>query len=269
MEKRLGKVISVMNEKGGVGKSTTSTALLYLLNNAGKKVCLVDFDGQSHSTIVSGIKDPNRLETSIASIMTNIINNEPIPKIEDCVVKLQFGADIVPSCTKLFGLERQLSNVDFRETKLKIFIDELKKHYDIVIIDTMPSAGTMMINAMIASDYVIIPTQAEYLSAHGLVVLLEHIKLIKSSMNGNKSLEVLGILITMDSKNTKVSLDMKTMLKDSLGNNIRIFDTVIPRSIKVAEANLYYKTICEYLPFHAVSKAYEKLTNEILGVIGG
>ncbi len=258
-------VLSIMNEKGGVGKTTTATSLAYCLSKMGNSVCLVDFDGQSHSTLQCGIQDPNRLNYTVSNVMDSIIENGTLPDRSKYIIRTSFGVDLVPANSTLFSLESKLNIISFREMKLKILIDDLKQHYDFVIIDTMPAVGVMMVSVLMACDYVIIPTQAEYLSAHGLVSLIQHIDSVKRIKS---TLEVLGVVITMDTKNTITSASMKAQLKNATnGMNIKIFSQVIPRSIKVSEAMLHSKIICDYLPEHSVSKAYSSLANEVLNSI--
>lgn len=163
----------------------------------------------------------------------------------------------------MFSLESKLSTITFREYILKKFIDDIKNDYDYIIIDCMPQIGIPMINVMIASDSLIIPTQAEILSVKGLSELIKHYLTIK---NANKNLKIDGILVTMDSKNTKTSKEVKKLLNESFKENINIFDTVIPKSIKVSEANIYKQIICEYLPQNTVSKAYENFLQEVLKI---
>lgn len=258
-------VLAIMNEKGGVGKTTTATSLAYYLSQKGNRVCLVDFDGQSHSTLQCGVSDPNRLEFTVSNVMDSIIEKGIIPDREKYIIRASFGVDLIPANSSLFSLESKLNILNFREMKFKMLIDDLKQHYDFVIIDTMPAVGVMMISVLIASDYVIIPTQAEYLSAHGLVTLIQHINSVKSVKPG---LEVLGVLITMDTKNTVTSVSMKSKLKDATdGMSIKIFSQVIPRSIKVSEAMLHNQIICDYLPKHSVSEAYRNFSDEVLSSI--
>lgn len=256
----MSKVIAIVNEKGGVGKTTTATNLAYLLGKQNKKVLLVDFDGQANTSMIMQDKNPNNIKITIWNVLNEIINNDYIIPISDYVIKCK-GIDLVPSNSNLFTLESKLTTVTFREYILKKFIDSVRNYYDYIIIDCMPQIGIPMINVMIASDSLIIPTQSEILSVKGLSELIKHFLIVK---NANQNLKIDGILITMDKKGTKLSKEIKKLLKDSFGENIKIFDTAIPNSIKVSEANFYKKTICEYLPTNVVSKAYEDFLQEVL-----
>ncbi len=258
----MSKVIAIVNEKGGVGKTTTATTISYLLGKQGKKVLLIDFDGQANSTMIMGDKNPNEIETTISTLINKVITKESLPQKEDYIIKNK-GIDLIPANSNLFTLERNLCNINFREYILQSLIDEIKVGYDYIIIDCMPQIGTPMINVMMASDSLIIPTQAEILSAKGLSELVKHYLTIK---NINRKLSIDGILITMDTKNTIASKEVKKILNESFKQHINIFDIVIPRSTKVSEANIYKQTICEYMPENAVSKAYEQLVQEMMKI---
>lgn len=258
----MSKVISVMNEKGGVAKTTTATTMSYLLVKKGYKVLLIDFDGQANATMICGISNINSLKVTISTLLGSVILNEQLPEPDSYICHIQNGVDLVPSNSDLFVLERNLCNVDFREYKLKKYIDTIKENYDYIIIDCMPQVGTPMINAMMCSDSIIIPTQAEILSAKGLSELLRHFKLIKKS--GNESLKIEGILITMYNKRTFVSQQIKELVNKTYKDKIPVFNTYIPRSIKVAEANIYQKNICEYMPENPAAQAYQSFVDELL-----
>ncbi|MBS5794597.1 MAG: ParA family protein [Clostridiales bacterium] len=258
----MSKVIAIVNEKGGVGKTTTATNLAYLIGKQNKRVLLIDFDGQANATILIGNKNPNQITTTISTILNNIIDKNYIIEKEEVIIKNK-GIDLIPSNANLFSLESKLTTIPFREYILKKLIDNIKGYYDYIIIDCMPQIGTPMINVMIASDSLIIPTQSEILSVKGLTELIRHYLMIKRV---NEKLKIDGILITMDSKNTKTSKEVKKLLNSSFKENINIFNTVIPNSIKVAEANVYKQIICEYLPTNKVCKAYENLLKELIEI---
>ncbi len=197
------KVIAIMNEKGGVGKTATATSLSYLLARRGKRVCLIDFDGQGHSSIIFGMKNKNQLKITVSTLLRKIMEEEALPKLEDYMIKTECGVDLTPSNSQLFALERNLCNVDFREMILSKYVDTIKDRYDYILIDCMPQMGTPMINAMMCADSLIIPTQAELLSAEGLSELLKHYQMIQK--NSNHRLKIEGVLITMESSHTIVA----------------------------------------------------------------
>lgn len=259
----MAKIIAIMNEKGGVGKSATATTLAYLLAKRGKKTCLIDFDGQGHSSIIYGVKNTNKLEITINTLLRMVIEEEPLPEPDSYILKHESGVEVVPSNSQLFTLERNLCNVDFRERILTQYVDIIRDRYQYIIIDCMPQMGTPMINVMMCADSIVVPTQAELLSTQGLAELLKHYQIIRR--NSNHKLRIEGILITMDSPNTIVSAQVRGLIEQGFAGTVPIFQTHIPRSIKVAEAVLYHKTICEYMPNNPAAVAYEKFVDELLG----
>lgn len=260
------KIIAVMNEKGGVGKSATATTLAYLLAKRGKKIALIDFDGQGHSSIIFGVKNINKLEITIYTLLRKIMENEPLPEPESYILKTKCGVEVIPSNSQLFTLERNLCNVDFRERILAQYVDTIKDTYEYIIIDCMPQMGTPMINVMMCANSIIVPTQAELLSTQGIAELLKHYQIIRK--NSNHRLKIEGILITMDSPNTILSTQVHKLIEQGFAGSVPIFKTHIPRSIKVAEAVLYHKTICEFLPNNPAAIAYEQFADELLKVQG-
>ena len=134
----MAKIIAVMNEKGGVGKSATATTLAYLLSKRGYKTALIDFDGQGHSSIIFGVKNTNKLEVTINTLLRRLIEDEPLPEPDSYILKTKCGVDVIPSNSQLFTLERNLCNVDFRERMLSRYVDTIKDRYQYVIIDCMP-----------------------------------------------------------------------------------------------------------------------------------
>lgn len=256
----MAEIIGIINEKGGVGKTTTATTLAYLLAKQGNKIALIDFDGQGHSSIICGVSNPNKLEITIGTLMNCMAAEQDLPPLESYVVHNANGIDLIPANSGLFVLERNLCSIDFREYKLREYIGTIRAGYDYILIDCMPQIGTPMVNVLMAADRIIIPTQSEILSAQGLSELLRHYHNIKRS--GNANLAVDGILITMDNLRTILSSQVSEMIVDSFGENIPVFKTRIPRSIKVGEACLYQQTICEYMPENPAAVAYENFVKE-------
>jgi cellulose biosynthesis protein BcsQ len=207
--RKTAKVMAVLNEKGGTGKTATSTALAYLLARKGEKVAILDFDGQGHSTMLCGVENPNKLEVTISTMLNKIITGEMLPEPESYIIQGKNGVDLIPSNSQLFMLERNLAGIDFREYKLSEYISTIKDRYSCIIIDCMPQIGTPMINVMMCADSIVIPTQAELLSAQGLAELMRHYQVIKR--NSNHNLRIEGILVTMDTERTIVSAHVKKM----------------------------------------------------------
>ncbi len=232
----MGKVLGIVNRKGGVGKTTIATTLSYLLSKEGCKVALIDFDGQRHTTKLCGVTAPEQLSVTIF---------------------------LIPANNKLDNFDKLMCDTDFAEYKLKEFVDTIKEQYDYILIDGMPKMGTAMINVMICCDSLIIPVQSETLAVEGMAEFLRAFHRIKS--HANARLEIEGILITMDNERTRVSKRVKAQLQQALGEKVRIFTNSVPRSIKVPEAVEYGMTICEYEPDNPAAKAYEKFVKELMG----
>lgn len=256
------KVIAISNEKGGVGKSSLSTTLSYLLAKQGRKVLLIDFDGQANSTMISGVENPNKLTTTISTLLDCIIEDKPLPDPESYIMHMKNNVDLIPSNSSLFALESSLVIANFREEILIQLIEELRPLYEIILIDCMPQMGTPLYNVLMCADSLIIPTQSELLSAHGLVVLLQHIKKIQKKRKTQLKIE--GILINMDSANTIVSKEVIAYLESNFGQMINVFNTRIPRSTKVPEASIYQQNICEYDPTNHAAIAYEEFVKELM-----
>ena len=176
------KVIVIGNQKGGVGKTTTTSNLGIGLAKQGKKVLLIDADAQGSLTASLGIQEPDRLEITLATIMANIINDEEI-KPEYGILRHEEGVEFMPGNIELSGLETSLVNVMSRETVLRTYIEQQKDRYDYILIDCMPSLGMMTVNALVAADSVIIPSQPNFLSTKGLNLLLRPISKIKRQIN--------------------------------------------------------------------------------------
>ena len=258
----MAKIIAIMNEKGGVGKTATATALAYHLAKGGNKTALIDFDGQGHASLICGVDNPNKLEVTISTLLNRIIMDEPLPAPESYIFHGNNGVDLIPANSQLFVLERNLSSVDFREYKLSKYVNTITDMYEYIIIDCMPQIGTPMVNVMMCADSIVIPTQAEILSAQGLTELLKHYNVIRK--NSNHTLRIDGILITMDTGRTIVSAQVNSMIESTFAGKIHLFETRIPRSIKVAEACMYRQTICEYMPDNPAAVAYEHFVKELM-----
>ena len=245
----MGKVISVANQKGGVAKSTTTLNLGVGLARQGKKVLLIDADPQGSLTASLGYVEPDDIGTTLATIMMNIINDEEIAE-EEGILHHEEQVDLLPANIELSALEVTMSNVMSRELIMKEYIDTMRSRYDYILIDCMPSLGMMTINALVASDMVLIPVQAAYLPVKGLQQLIRTISMVKKRLN--RKLTIQGILLTM--------VDFRT----NYAKDIAIFENVIPLSVKVAEASAEGKSIYCHCPNGKVSMAYENLTQEVL-----
>lgn len=230
------KVIAITNQKGGVGKTTTTVNLGAGLTNDGYRVLLIDADPQGSLTVSLGIKNPDDLDVSLATVMDAVINDEDL--IEDAgILHHKEGMDLLPSNIELSGMETGLFNIMSREYVLKNYISTVRKNYDYILIDCMPSLGMMTINALVAADSVIIPSQPSFLSAKGLDLLLRSVSKVKRSIN--PGLTVDGILLTMVDSRTNNARDVIESLRNGIGRNIRVFETEIPHSVRAAECSLH------------------------------
>jgi chromosome partitioning protein len=261
MNKKEATIIAVVNQKGGVGKTTTTLSLGYGLADKGKKILLVDFDPQSNLTICMGNDDTDSIEKNISSLMSMQMQGEEITNKEDFVMHKD-NLDYIPCNIELSAIETSLVTSLSREQQLKFILSSYKKDYDYIFIDCSPSLGMLTINALTAADKVIVPVTCEYLSAKGLELLLKNIIRIKKFLNPN--LDIAGIVLTMVKPNTNLAKTVSTLINDAYGSHIKIFNSQIPSSVKMSEASMNNKSIYEYTPKNKVSLAYSELTNEVL-----
>ena len=255
------KVIAIANQKGGVGKTTTTSNLGIGLAKQGKKVLLIDADAQGSLTASLGIREPDRLEITLATIMASIINDEEI-KPEYGILRHEEGVDFMPGNIELSGLETSLVNVMSRETILRTYIEQQKDRYDYILIDCMPSLGMITINAFASADSILIPVQAAYLPVKGLEQLIKTIGKVKRQIN--PKLEIEGILLTMVDNRTNYARDIGNLLIENYGSRVRIFENSIPLSVRAAEISAEGVSIYQHDPNGKVASAYQSLTEEVL-----
>ncbi|MDO4961368.1 MAG: AAA family ATPase [Eubacteriales bacterium] len=256
-------VEAIVNQKGGVGKTTTCENLGIGLAKKGKKVLLVDLDPQASLTVALGKPFPDAMETTVADLMKKVMDDEAILCGEG-ILKHEEGVDFLPANISLSGLEVSLVNAMSRESVLKQYVDEVKGSYDYILIDCMPSLGMLTVNALAAADKVLIPMQADYLSAKGLEQLLHTINKVRRQIN--PKLEIDGILLTMADMRTNNAQNMSLLVHEVYGNRIKIFKNEIPRSVRAAETTGLGVSIYEHDPEGKVAAAYRELTKEVLAV---
>lgn len=260
-------VISVMNKKGGVGKTTTSTTLASILASKDRKVLLIDYDGQGNATEKIGIKDREHLKVTLNDVLNKIILEEELPKKEEYIIHLENqNLDVIPANNELYALQNNLVNADYREMILKQLIDELKEDYEYIIIDCLPTLGTVLKNAMVASDYILLITNPEAMSIDALPEMIKHINSIKRK--GNPALTIAGILITKIDGRTNIEKAMIQELKEGIGKEYYVFNNEIPSTVKIEEAQALNETINYYDKNCSASVAYTNFTDELLKIVG-
>lgn len=258
--KRTCKVISIANQKGGVGKTATSVSLGAALTELGKRILLVDFDPQGNLTKGLGFRDKSKYKLSLKEVFMNeILNNQY--NCKDVLVHSNEEMELIPSNIDLSGTDLMLANVMSRESILKQFIDRIQDDYDYILIDCNPALNLFTINALTASDSVIIPVQAEPYATDGLNDLLQTIHMVKKKLN--PKLEVDGILITMTDARTNLSKHIFNEIHLKFGNQIHIFKNFIPRCVATSEAPLAEKSPIKYSPKSESSIAYKGLAKEV------
>ena len=234
------KVIAIANQKGGVGKTTTTSSLGIGLAKQGKRVLVIDADAQGSLTASLGFTEPDY-----------------------GILKHEEGIDLMPGNIELSGLEVSLVNVMSREIMLRSYVERVKDGYDYILIDCMPSLGMITINAFACADSILIPVQAAYLPVKGLEQLIKTIGKVKRQIN--PKLEIEGILLTMVDNRTNYARDITALLIETYGSRVRIFENSIPMSVRAAETSAEGISIYEHDPKGKVAGAYQSLTKEVLG----
>ncbi|MCI8965247.1 MAG: ParA family protein [Clostridia bacterium] len=249
----MSKIIAVANQKGGVGKTTTTVNISAILAKKGKKVILIDADPQGNATSGLGIE-----KDDVKSLYDVLVNEEPMEEtLEETSIK---NLKVCPSNINLAGAEVELVSLISREYRLKEQLEKVKDNYDYILIDCPPSLGLITLNAFTAADSVLIPVQCEYYALEGLGQLINTINLVKKHLN--KSLEIEGAILTMYDIRTNLSNQVVKEVKKYFEN--KVFKTVIPRNVKLSEAPSYGMSIIEYDSRSKGAKSYDKLVKEFL-----
>lgn len=247
-------VLTLANQKGGVGKTTTAVNLAAFLGKKKKKVLVIDLDPQGNATSGLGI-DKSELDTTIYDVL---VNDEPMAdSIWDSSAN---NVSIVPTNINLAGAEIELVNVMSRENVLKEALKPVKDDYDYIIIDCPPSLSILTINALTTSDGIIIPIQGEYYALEGLTQLIDTINIVKKKLN--KNLSILGVVLTMFDRRTQLTRQVQEEVENYFGD--KVFNTVIPRNVRLAEAPSHGVAILDYDKASKGAKAYESLASEVI-----
>lgn len=255
------KIIAVANQKGGVGKTTTTGNLGIGLARQGKKVLLIDADAQGSLTASLGYTEPDKLEVTLATIMEKIVN-EDFPKPDEGILHHDEGIDLLPANIELSGIEVSLVNIIGRETILREYANCVSEKYDYILIDCMPSLGMVTINALACADSILIPVQVAYLPIKGLEQLIRTIGRVKRQIN--PKLEIEGILMTMVDNRTNYAKGISNLLIETYGDKVRIFENTIPVSVRAAETSAAGISIYTHDPKGKVAAAYAGLAGEVL-----
>ena len=256
------KVIAVANQKGGVGKSTTVYNLGAGLAMQGKKVLLVDVDPQGDLTKMLGLRKPNDLPLTLGNAMNDIVAG--VSGNEHSIIKQHHeGFDFVPGNRSLSAVEVGLVNAMSRETVLRQYINHVKNDYDYVLLDCRPALGMLVINALSASDYVLIPVQAEYFAAENMTELVGTVQSIKRQINPR--LKIGGVFMTM-ANDTNFRKDIVESVRETYGKHLPIFQTVIPETVRLAEISTSNRSIYLHDPKGRAAEAYRNLTKEVMEI---
>lgn len=251
----MGKIIAIANQKGGVGKTTTSINLSASLAAKGKKVLVIDMDPQGNTTSGFGV-DKNDLDETIYELILGEC------AIQDCIIKdVVENVSILPSNVNLAAAEIELIGVEKKEYILKNEVDYIKDQYDFIMIDCPPSLSMLTINAMTTADSVLVPIQCEYYALEGLSQLIHTVNLVKERLNPELDME--GVVFTMYDSRTNLSMQVVENVKQNLKQ--RVYDTLIPRNIRLAEAPSYGMPINVYDSKSAGAEAYMALADEVIG----
>ena len=253
-------VISLANQKGGTAKTTTCANLGIGLAQAGRKVLLVDADAQGSLTLSLGW-EPDELPITLYDLMIKAIQDRPVTHGEG-MLHHEEGVDLLPANIELAGMEMSLISVMYHETILKQVLEPYKHEYDYILIDCAPSLGMMTINALAATDGIVVPTIPQHLPTKGIEKLLESVHQVRRGIN--PSLKIEGILLTMTDSRTNYGKQISNLIRQAYGKHLKVFEQTIPRSVRAAETSAAGNSIFAYDPKGKVAEAYKSLAKEVL-----
>jgi len=252
----MARVIAICNQKGGVGKTTTSVNLGAFLAAMGKYVLLVDLDSQANATLGLGLQ----VHPTAQNVYHSLVNDtNPLTAVHKTPI---FGYDVLPATQALAGATVELVSMQEREYRLRRVLNHLRNNYDYVLIDCPPSLGLLTINALAAADRVLIPVQCEYYALEGLGQLMRTIELVRGGLNPD--LQVLGVLLTMFDKRNQLARQVVAEVTKNFPG--RVFESIVPRVVSVAEAPSFGKTILQHDPGSKAADAYRRLAQEIIRI---
>lgn len=255
------KVIAITNQKGGVGKTTTTFNLGVALANQGKKVLIVDVDPQSNLTTYAGWYNEDELKYTLSDLMEQSMNDEEI-KTKESILHHKENIDLIPSSLNLSALETSLAYAMSREYTLRNCLSVVKKDYDYILLDCQPSLGMLTINALASADSVLIPVQSQYFALRGMTDLFKIINKVRRQIN--PTLQIDGALLTLVDRRTNLSKEIDKQIKDNYGSMLKVYDTQIPLAVKTAESTSQGESIFSYDKNGTVAEAYSSFAKEVL-----
>jgi chromosome partitioning protein len=261
-------IIAVANQKGGVGKTTSTLNLGAALQEAGKRVLLVDLDPQGNLSVAAGIVDIDAAYPSIGDLLANASRGRPTntPGIEQAIVHSPAGLDIIASNASLSAAELGLVSAMNRESALALLLKKVEADYDYVLIDCLPSLGLLAINALRAADGIVIPVQADFLAMQGLAQIFETIAAVREQLNPN--LNILGVLLTLVDQRTAHSREVVRVIRGSLDGQVNVFETEVRLHVALKETAKAGRSILEYASDSPSAESYRSLADEVLAVLG-
>ena len=255
------RVIAITNQKGGVGKTTTTFNLGVALAKQGKRVLIVDVDPQSNLTTYAGWYNENKLKYTLSDLMEQSMNDEEI-KTNESILHHKENIDLIPSSLNLSALETSLAYAMSRESTLRNCLSVVKKDYDYILLDCQPSLGMLTINALASADSVIIPVQSQYFATRGMTDLFKIIGKVRRQIN--PQLKIDGALLTLVDRRTNLSKEIEKQIRENYGSILKLYNTQIPLAVKTAESTSQGQSIFSYDKNGTVAEAYSSFAKEVL-----